>query len=263
MKILTAHSFRGGTGKTNIIANLAYALAITGKRVGVVDADATHPSLHIIFGLGNKQPSPTFGDFLLNKCSPDKIIHDISRMYGLEKSLYLIPSRLDDEIINKILLINQNSFHIEGVFNALKSIGEKKLLDYLLIDTKPELDERVLLYIMNSQAIFLMTRHDEADIRGTKELLKRISCIPKHTIHIVPSMIQEESAIDKKLMMENQFSEFDQKRIIVTDAIVYSSTLSNIHAPKIDQLFIKKYPDDRFSKSILNLAEMVQKLYPA
>jgi septum site-determining protein MinD len=114
MKIVTAHSFRGGTGKTNIIANLSYILAKSGKKVGVVDADSTHPSLHIMFGLGNNPPSPTFADFLLNQCSVQDIIFDISEICALKDSLYLIPSKLDDATIYKIIQINQTTYHIQN-----------------------------------------------------------------------------------------------------------------------------------------------------
>jgi Mrp family chromosome partitioning ATPase len=38
--IVSIHSFRGGTGKSNTTANVAALLAQSGKRVGVIDAEA-------------------------------------------------------------------------------------------------------------------------------------------------------------------------------------------------------------------------------
>jgi septum site-determining protein MinD len=38
-KIISVHSFRGGTGKSNTTANIAALLAMDGARVGVVDTD--------------------------------------------------------------------------------------------------------------------------------------------------------------------------------------------------------------------------------
>jgi MinD-like ATPase involved in chromosome partitioning or flagellar assembly len=38
-KIVSVHSFRGGTGKSNTTANLAALAAGQGRRVGVVDTD--------------------------------------------------------------------------------------------------------------------------------------------------------------------------------------------------------------------------------
>ena len=38
-KIISIHSFRGGTGKSNVTANLATIIARKGYRVGIVDTD--------------------------------------------------------------------------------------------------------------------------------------------------------------------------------------------------------------------------------
>lgn len=51
-KIISIHSFRGGTGKSNITANIAALLATEGQRVGVIDTDIQSPGIHALFGLG-------------------------------------------------------------------------------------------------------------------------------------------------------------------------------------------------------------------
>ena len=43
-KVISLHSFRGGTGKSNITANLAVALAAAGQRVGIVDTSSRLPA---------------------------------------------------------------------------------------------------------------------------------------------------------------------------------------------------------------------------
>ncbi len=50
-KIISIHSFRGGTGKSNTTANVATLLAVQGGRVGVIDTDIQSPGIHILFGL--------------------------------------------------------------------------------------------------------------------------------------------------------------------------------------------------------------------
>ena len=42
-KIVSIHSFRGGTGKSNSTANLAATVAEAGYRVGIVDTDIQSP----------------------------------------------------------------------------------------------------------------------------------------------------------------------------------------------------------------------------
>jgi MinD-like ATPase involved in chromosome partitioning or flagellar assembly len=43
-KAISVHSFRGGTGKSNLTANLAANVALKGHRVGIVDTD--YPCAH-------------------------------------------------------------------------------------------------------------------------------------------------------------------------------------------------------------------------
>ena len=68
-KIVSIHSYRGGTGKSNLTANLATAVALTGKRVGVVDTDIQSPGIHILFGLDDKQITRTLNDYLYGRCN--------------------------------------------------------------------------------------------------------------------------------------------------------------------------------------------------
>lgn len=46
-KIISVHSYRGGTGKSNLVANLATLLVLQGKRVAIFDADIQSPGIHL------------------------------------------------------------------------------------------------------------------------------------------------------------------------------------------------------------------------
>jgi MinD-like ATPase involved in chromosome partitioning or flagellar assembly len=47
-RIISIHSFRGGTGKSNTTANVAALLAAEGLRIGVVDTDIQSPGIHVL-----------------------------------------------------------------------------------------------------------------------------------------------------------------------------------------------------------------------
>src|SRR5689334_6148435 len=48
-KVVTFYSYKGGTGRTMALANVAWILAANGKRVLVVDWDLESPGLHRYF----------------------------------------------------------------------------------------------------------------------------------------------------------------------------------------------------------------------
>ncbi|MEM1281643.1 MAG: P-loop NTPase, partial [Cyanobacteria bacterium P01_H01_bin.152] len=64
VRVVSVHSFRGGTGKSNTTANLAATVARTGKRVGIVDTDIQSPGIHVLFGFDESHMSLALNDYL-------------------------------------------------------------------------------------------------------------------------------------------------------------------------------------------------------
>ena len=112
-KIISVHSFRGGTGKSNATANLATLLALQGKRVGVVDTDIQSPGIHVLFGMNEDQMKPTLNDYLWGICGIEQTAHDIGEAVAKNNhaqalnigrgQLYLIPSSMKPAEIARVL----------------------------------------------------------------------------------------------------------------------------------------------------------------
>ena len=73
LRVLAVSSGKGGVGKTNIVANLAYAFAKMNKRVLVVDADLGLNNIDILLGLA---PKFHIGHVLSGEKNVEEIIVD-------------------------------------------------------------------------------------------------------------------------------------------------------------------------------------------
>ena len=64
VRVVSVHSFRGGTGKSNITANIAVLLAQRAPRVGVVDTDIQSPGIDVLVGLSGTAIDASLNDHL-------------------------------------------------------------------------------------------------------------------------------------------------------------------------------------------------------
>jgi len=164
--IISVHSFRGGTGKSNTTASLAALLAQDGRRVGVIDTDIQSPGIHVLFGLDEEEMKFALNDYLWGNCTIEEAAVDVTERLGpsIKGRIFLIPSSLKAGEIARVLR--------EGYDMGLLSDGFQELvsglsLDVLIIDTHPGLNEETLLSIAISDALALIMRPDSQDYQGT------------------------------------------------------------------------------------------------
>jgi MinD-like ATPase involved in chromosome partitioning or flagellar assembly len=184
-KIISTHSFRGGTGKSNTTANLAVLVARAGFRVGIIDTDIQSPGIHVIFQLDEKILKKSLNDYLWGRCRIEEAAYDVTiKSIGTAAEnaerprLFLIPSSLNTEEIARIL---REGYDVALLNDGLQDLLARLKLDYLFIDTHPGVNEETLLSLAVSDILILIVRPDQQDFQGTAvavELARRLE-VPK------------------------------------------------------------------------------------
>jgi len=162
-QIASIHSFRGGTGKSNITANLALLLARSGSRVGVVDTDINSPGIHVIFGL-DEHRGPTLNDYLWGECSIGEAARPINLEGLSDGRLHLIPASSKGSAITRML---REGYEVARLMDGMRDLITHLELDWLFIDTHPGLNDETLLSITISDHLLIVLRPDRQDYLGT------------------------------------------------------------------------------------------------
>lgn len=165
-RLVAIHSFRGGTGKSLITANIAALLAASGKRVGIVDTSLLSPGIHIILDGDGSRFTNTINDLLWENCTPDEVAYDVTDRVGniLQGKLFLIPSSMNPGQMAQVL---SEGYEADALTHNLGEIAEMLNLDLLLIDTHPGLNEEALLAMGAAHATVIVMRPEQQDYEGT------------------------------------------------------------------------------------------------
>ena len=165
-QIISIHSYRGGTGKSNTTANLAALLAGDGLRVGVVDTDIQSPGIHILFGLSETEVHHSLNDYLWGHCPIKETAHDVTPRIGasIPGRVFLIPSSMKAGDIARVL---REGYDVGVLRDGLHELMDALDLDVLMIDTHPGINEETLLSIVISDALVIVLRPDQQDYQGT------------------------------------------------------------------------------------------------
>ena len=170
-EVISVHSFRGGTGKSNVTGNLATLIARFGRRVGIVDTDIQSPGIHVLFNLDEEKIGYTLNDYLWGRCRIENAAYDLGpilkqkqKLFGSKGSIHLIPASIKTGEISRIL---REGYDARLLNDGLHELTRRLKLDYLFIDTHPGINEETLLSLIISTIVVVILRPDQQDYQGT------------------------------------------------------------------------------------------------
>lgn len=246
-KIISLHSFRRGTGKSNIAANITTLFALEGRRVGVIDTDIQAPSLHLDFGLTDAQITFTLNDYLWGKCDLRQAAYDVTaNLEGegkIKGQVYLVPASPDAKEIAQILR--------GGYDPNLPQAGFQKLmqdlaLNILLVDTHAGISEATLAVVALSDVLAIVLRPDLQDYQGTSltvELARRLD-VPR-----VLLIVNEVSSAFKAAQVKSQIEAACGCEVAAT--LPHSNEMLALAGTR---LFVLNYPTHPLTLALKQLA---------
>lgn len=249
-KIVSIHSYRGGTGKSNSTANLAATVARYGNRVGIVDTDIQSPGIHVLFGFDEESIDRSLNDYLWGRRTIGEVAYDVTSVLegrGTDRSkLFLVPSSVKASEIARVL---REGYDVGLLNEGFQELVEDLELDYLFIDTHPGLNEETLLSITISDILVLILRPDQQDYQGTA----------------VTVDVARKLEVPKLLMVVNKApTVFDFNQLKQRVEETYGANVAGI-LPHSDEMMILasagvfsvKYPDHSLSKVIEGIAQQI------
>lgn len=249
-KVISIHSYRGGTGKSNSTANLAALVAAQGNRVGIVDTDIQSPGIHVLFGFDEDRIQLSLNDYLWGRCSIAEVAYDVTyAIEGLAKpnsKIYLIPSSVKAGEIARVL---REGYDVGLLNEGFQSLLDDLQLDYLFIDTHPGLNEETLLSITISDVLLLILRPDSQDYQGTA----------------VTVDVARKLEVPNLLMVVNKApTVFDFNELKTRVEQTYSATVAGV-LPHSDEmmvlassgLFTMKFPEHSLTGVLRGIAQQI------
>lgn len=214
MKTLTFYSYKGGTGRSLLLANAARYLALLGERVVAVDFDFEAPGLHYKLNINppGQRPAdaiPERGavDYLLAVAREDRpptslrdYVVSIPLPQATQGSLHLMPAgsaptgaywRALTALLRQDLFSDPEGRVLAACLELKARIEEELRADFLLIDSRTGVTELAGLTttVLTDKVVCLMLANHESQI-GARAVLRSLRRAARLTgqppIEIVP-----------------------------------------------------------------------------
>jgi MinD-like ATPase involved in chromosome partitioning or flagellar assembly len=250
-RVISFHSFRRGTGKSCLAANIATLLAMAGQRVGLIDTNLQAPSLHVLFGAGDGEMGRHLNDFLFGSAGIEEASYDLTARLPSPVSgrLFLVPASTELRDVARIMREGYDAHLLEIAFERF---AEQRLLDVLLVDTYAGLNETTLQAMALSDAVAILLHLDQQNYQGTSIMIEVARELNPARLTLVVN--EAPPAFDPRAI-EKQLAE--SYLCQVGAVLPYSDNLSSLSSASI---FVMHYPHDAITAGLARLARELIRL---
>jgi len=254
-KIIAIHSYKGGTGKTSLAANLAATYARRGKKVCLMDLDFRAPSLHAIF---NKQNLDYWlNDYLNGVCEIDKVLVDVTKDHGNGGKLVVALANPTTEAIRD-MTAKDRKWEMKAL-GRLLSLRSSLLngggYDYIIFDTSPGLQYSSINAIVTADVALVVTSLDASDINGSRRMTTELyDLFEKKTGILINKVIAELLSSKEE---EKKFNKYI-KEVHSLPVLASIPCFCEVLRAAGNFIFSEERPEHPFTETIENLATKVE-----
>ena len=176
IRVISVTSGKGGVGKSNVVANLAMALAEQDKKVLIVDADLGVGNLDVLLGLS---PQYNLNHVLSGECGLPEIIVPVT------PNIKLIPAGSGVQEYTSL-----------GQHEKLKLLDELDMLeesfDVMIIDTEAGISDNVTYFTVAAQEIVVVVSPEPTSITDAYALIKLLATrYSEHHFKVLVNMARD------------------------------------------------------------------------
>ncbi|MES2488416.1 MAG: MinD/ParA family protein [Pseudomonadota bacterium] len=156
VQVIAVTSGKGGVGKTSVSVNLAVSMAMSGKKVMLLDGDLGLANVDVMLGL---QPKYNLADVIEGKCTlEDTLIKGPG-------DLLIVPASSGKRQMAELTQA-QNA----GLIHAFSDLHRS--LDVLIVDTAAGIADSVITFSQASQEVIVVVCGDPASMTDAYALIK-------------------------------------------------------------------------------------------
>jgi len=260
-KTFAFHSYKGGTGKTTLITNVAALYAKKGFNVGLLDFDLYAPSLGAYF---RKKPSLFLNDLLTGQAEISDIVMDLTSELDLKGKFLVGFSSARKEDINEIELRHDTKWQLQALrrfLAAKEELFQKFGLDYLFLDTSPGIRYWSINILATADYLFLLMKDSDMDIEGTRKMINDIyDSLTRFgsKYYIILNKIPGATAQSNNTDEVNAVKELE--RVMGAQVIGAIPCYCDIQFSRHEFLFSVKQPSHPFSIRLASVSENIKSI---
>jgi MinD-like ATPase involved in chromosome partitioning or flagellar assembly len=233
-QIISVHSFRRGAGKSSLAANIAALMALSGLRVGVVDADTHTPTIHMLLGLDEGHIQYLLADVLSGKCAIEQAAYEVTSGLGagVKGRLYVVPASAP---IGDRENRSRDRHDVELLNAGFQRLIDKLALDALLIDNGAGLSEETLPSIAIADVALIILRHDNREYQGTSVFVEITHKLDVERVLLIVNEVPQVFDFDDVCQQVQQAYQSE-----VAGVLPYAEEMNTLRSA---ELFVLRYPE--------------------